>query len=434
MFAIRALLVCSLLLLAACAGKTTTPPPFAEGQIVLPDGRDGTIRAFVSLAADADYVLLGERHDKPLDHAMQARLLQSLAEDGQKPLLGLEMLPRERFDLQLARFRKGEIPLEALPSALVWGRSWGYDFSLYAPVFAVARRFAIPTYGLNIPNDVRLAVSRKGLDGITPAQKAELPARFVPPLPQQREKLGQFFKAHAAMIAAAKAAKQSPAPAAPGGGSPAVVGQASMPGGSVAMSKGRVAAPVAAGSRPGMRDAFERFMLIQSLWDNTMAEQAREILRSREARREHRRPMVILAGGGHVEYGYGIAHRLRTIDPGARIVLVMPFAEAAPERAVADLFFYSPDAAMPTVAGARPRLGIALQEEGGRLAIVAVEPGSRAERSGLRVGDILCRAGSVVVASPKDLHRAALEARGQGRPMSVAVERAGEFLALYVAE
>jgi uncharacterized iron-regulated protein len=417
-----ALLLCAALICGACAGKQVGPRP--EGQLVSPDGKAADVKHFLGLAADADYVLIGERHDSALDHRMQASLLADLAESGKKPLLGLEMLPRYRYDTTLADFRQGRIPLEELPRALDWGKTWGFGFGLYMPVFATARNLGVPLFGLNIANDLRLKVSHEGLAALSPKQKAELPAEIVPPLPEQRDKLALFFRAHQSMLAEAKAAK-TPASA----NMPKARGAAKPPMASAPMPPGVAeAAPMS----PETQNAFDRFLLIQSLWDSVMAEQARILLRSPEMRERGRGPMVILAGGGHVEYGYGIAHRLKVAEPEARVLLVMPFSDALPDPKQADFFYYSPYD--PAAAASRSRIGIRLEPEGDHLVIVEVLPGSRADKAGLRKGDIPRRAGGFVVQSVADLHRAAMEAKEAQRRLSIAVEREGRFLAVYVPD
>lgn len=423
----------TMLLVAGCGGSMKgshiqaappdSPPAssYAGGQLVRPDGSPASEQDFLRLAGQAEYILLGERHDNPLDHQVQARLLASLAESGKKPVLGLEMLPRRRYDRQLAAFSKGRISLESLPEKLDWPRTWGFDFALYKPLFAVVEQYSLPAYGLNIPNEVRLGVSRRGLAGLTPSEKKELPAVITPPLPEQRQKLADFFRQHGAMMVRSRKAADTP----PGSRA-----------GSTADSS-RLAANRAAGmqGRPSIvsgqqNDPLERFLLIQSLWDSTMAEQAVRLHRQ-YTKSGNASPVVIVAGGGHVEYEYGIAHRLRTMQPGARILSVMPFSDRKPEAEAASLFYFS-SASSPM--GGRPRIGLTLARENDKLRVTAVADGSRAEKAGFQVGDILERAGSLRVQSAEDLHTAAQDARKRGFPLTIAVQRQGKFTAMLLPE
>lgn len=419
-----------MLSLAGCAARETPAPgpAYAPGQLALPGGAPASEGDFLQLAASAQYILIGERHDSALDHKVQASLLRSLAADGARPLLGLEMLPRKRLDSVLASFVRGETDIDALPGLLDWQTNWGFDFDLYRDVFVAARQSGIPAYGANIPNDLRRKVSRKGLDGLTPAEKRQLP-HIVPPMPEQRQKLAEFFSRHSAMLASARSRAIVREKEERGGGAQAPL---------VERTVSRPAA-LAAGAPAGeaKQAAFERFLLIQSLWDSAMAETAVGLRRQAGGTR----PVVILAGGGHVEHGYGIASRLKLFDPEARSLLVMPFSGARPEPGAAHIYFFSPApregamAAAAAQAKGQGRLGITLQPgEDGKLRVLSVTPDSRAARAGVLSGDVIERAGSVVVASAADLHKAALEAKARSRPLALALRRQGEIVALYVPE
>ncbi|WP_273526220.1 ChaN family lipoprotein [Pseudomonas sp.] len=143
-----------LLLLSACQ----TLPPLPEWQS--PEGRGhADLGAIVDLRsgerlsaaqlvqqlAEADYVLVGERHDNPDHHALQLWLLQALAERRSQGSLLLEMLTPEqqpavaRTQTQL---RRGE-PVEDLPTTLAWSPGW--PWTLYGPLVshALAQPFSL---------------------------------------------------------------------------------------------------------------------------------------------------------------------------------------------------------------------------------------------------------------------------------------------------
>lgn len=423
--AVLPLLLCLVVLLSGgCAGRSGGGADFAadDGPIrfVLPGGAPAGERDIMKLAGEADYILLGEQHDNPTDHRAQATIVGILAaRNGLRPLIGLEMLPRRYYDFQLAAFSKGETSLADLPEALNWKNTWGYDFALYQPVFAIARQYGLKLYGLNLPDAVRRSVGRKGLAGLSETEKSELPARIIPPQPEQREKLLAVFRMHAAM-----SGKNPVTPAADASGEkgrPEALPAMARTEQGKARRPGRTAR---AENKPEAQGMLDRFMLIQSLWDSTMAEQAVEIRKSARLGRikqpaEALPPMVILAGAGHVEYGYGIASRIKVFDPGARIVLVMPFSGESPDRGAADLYYYSEQRS-------RSPYGFTFTERGGGLLIVNVVPGSRAEKAGMRPGDGISRAGDIFVHSPEDLHKAAVQAKRQGLPLRFTLDRGGE--------
>jgi uncharacterized iron-regulated protein len=170
-------------LVAGCAQKTGALP--RAGIFALAQSHDATSGAtrsalaldsgaFAARAAQADYILIGEWHTVVCDHAVQARLLEILAQAGQKPALGLEMVAIDRQDVLDRYFpaqgndavateaKPAPLTLAALARDLDWPRSWGYPFEFYAPIFKVALQARLPVYGLNIPAKIMSAYRKNG--------------------------------------------------------------------------------------------------------------------------------------------------------------------------------------------------------------------------------------------------------------------------------
>lgn len=106
--------------------------------------------------AAARFILLGEKHDNPDHHALQAWVLAELAARGRTPLVAFEMLHLGQAE-GLAR-HLGERPgqLEGLADAVAWAASGWPAWELYEPVFAVPARARWPIATANLsPQEVR---------------------------------------------------------------------------------------------------------------------------------------------------------------------------------------------------------------------------------------------------------------------------------------
>jgi len=386
-------LAATLAALGGCAGRHPSAgaplqaPTAAPETLVTATGAPLSPAAFAGDTRDLAYLLLGEEHPNPCDHLAQAATIRRLVKSGVRPVIGLEMVPA---DLQpiLDAFNRGALAVADLPRALNWRHTWGFDFELYAPIFETARECDLPVFALNAPQGLAHKVGKVGLDALTPAERASLPGTILPPPPAQVEELRTLFATHAAMFAKA--------------------GQS-------------------AKATSGGRDPFDAFLTVQSLWDTQMAS------RARYARAQTGRPVVIVAGGGHVERGYGIAHRLRTLDPGAKVVSIMPWRGGdLPDASDADSFYVCP-------AMHKSRLGLTLSQEEsgpdkkpGALLVTDVAAGSPAARAGLLPGDAVTEVGGKPATALVDLHTAALAARQASAPLRLTVRRAGEILSIAI--
>jgi uncharacterized iron-regulated protein len=341
--------------------------------MVDPQGRPVDMALFDALARRADYILIGEGHTSVCDHRMQVRLIDRLAASGEQFVIGLEMVPTDKAHA-LARFNEGKITLDELPDALNWKRTWGYPFSLYKGIFRAAQAYHLPMEPLNVPRSVVRAVSEKGADGLSDEQSAYLPPRIVRPPGAQLESLRASFLAHADM--------------------PGMHGDM---------------------DQDDAQERLERFIRVQSLWDSKMAHEAVA------ARRRYDSRVVVLAGGGHVEFGWGIAHRLAQFDPGARILLVMPWRGTPDELGSADLLFYCP----PIHRSSR---GMSLEVRGTDVVVTEVVADSVADKAGLRKDDIVRRAMDRPVTGLTDLHKAGVRAFREKAELVFEVERDGEMM------
>lgn len=332
-------------------------PAAMPGDIVTASGQQVAASELAAAVADVRYVLLGEGHTNPCDHNVQADVLAQMAEAARAtgrpvPAVGLEMVP-VTHQQALDRFNAGELTADTLPDALGWDDVWGYAYSLYRPIFRVAEQYGLPLVALNIPKDVVRAVGAGELEALPATKRALVPERIIGPMDTQRESLREEFERHRDIMA------------------------------------------------HGGEDfdaRIERFVRVQSLWDTVMAQHAVDA-----SRRLHR-PVAIIVGAGHVEYGWGIPHRLTVLDPDARVTTVLPWRGLEPIDAdAADYFFLCP-------LRHESRLGFAVELHPEGALVTAIAPDTRADRAGMRQGDVIVKAQGMPVQALWTLHKAAVKA------------------------
>jgi uncharacterized iron-regulated protein len=240
----------------------------APGTIVdMHTGQKVEISAIVDAAAGKPFVFLGESHTNPEHHKFQAKVIDALAKV-RPVVVGFEMFTRPvQEDLDpwtLGWWNEDEFVAES-----DWKHQWGYDFSLYRPIFQTIQDHALPMVALNIPRAWVHSVGTKGYGGLSADQKSQLPADLGALNPTHRTVFN-------AMI----------------------------------------------GGHPGTGAQIDNMYAAQVLWDQAMADSAIKYLAA------HPQPsdsvFVVVAGSGHVMYGQGINYRLskRTGQSGVTVVMV----------------------------------------------------------------------------------------------------------------
>jgi len=85
---------------------------------------------------DARFVLIGEKHDNPNHHKVQAAILRQTLSAGD--VVVFEMLKSTQEEA-IKGFNAGQIAFDDLGTALNWAESGWPDWSYYAPLFAAAK-------------------------------------------------------------------------------------------------------------------------------------------------------------------------------------------------------------------------------------------------------------------------------------------------------
>jgi uncharacterized iron-regulated protein len=135
----------------------------------------------VKRLARADFVLLGERHDNPDHHMLQAEVLQSLIAVGRRPAVGFEMLGLD--DARAVANYLAAAPSDAagLGRAVNWNQRGWPDWAMYQPIAEAALQAKLRIVATNLPLATATKMSRSGLTVLDPGTVRKLGLDRPPP-------------------------------------------------------------------------------------------------------------------------------------------------------------------------------------------------------------------------------------------------------------
>ncbi|MDA8088277.1 MAG: ChaN family lipoprotein [Nitrospiraceae bacterium] len=265
-------------------------------------------------------IFVGERHEAYEDHQVELDVIMALHRMGKKFAIGMEMFQRP-FQQSIDDFISKKIGEREFLKKTEYFKRWGFDYDFYRPILEYARANGIPVVALNIRRGIANKVAKGGLDALSADEKKEIPKSMDMSNCKYEKLLRQIFAEH---------------PKGP---------------------------------------TFEHFYQAQILWDETMARSAAEYLLKNPGYQ-----MVVLAGEGHIMYGYGIPQRFfrRT---GTRYVTLV---NGSYDTDIADYVLFPSYEAPPQPA----MLGVVLEKtKEGTVKIKEVAPGGPASKAGLVAGD-----------------------------------------------
>lgn len=133
-----------------------------------------TPAALVAELARARYVLLGEKHDNPDHHLLQAWILGELQAQGRTPLVAFEMLHTGQADALARHVQARPGKIEGLAEAVGWASSGWPEWALYEPIFAVAMAAGWPLKAANLPPPEVRRIATEGLAALGAERAAVL--------------------------------------------------------------------------------------------------------------------------------------------------------------------------------------------------------------------------------------------------------------------
>ena len=124
------------------------------------DGRFVTEETLVAALVRSAFILLGEKHDNPDHHLLQARLIRELSNQGRRPAVVWEMIPEAKqavLDQFHATYSRDAA---ALGAALGWNISGWPDWEMYQPVAAAAMADNLAMYGAGLTKSLVRALAK----------------------------------------------------------------------------------------------------------------------------------------------------------------------------------------------------------------------------------------------------------------------------------
>ncbi len=214
--------------------------------------------------AEVRIVYMGEVHTIARHHQLQTQLIRHLAGRNLKIALGMEMFSEEHQEV-LERWTSGKDGIATLIKDL--GKEHWTNLQDYESVLTTARDLAIPVVALNASDRLVRQVARGGLESLPPDDRKRLPDGFQDINPLNDRLLRLRLRVHKAF----------------------------------------------------QEKSLDSIVLAQAIRDATMA---RAVARFLESPRGKDRVMIVIAGIGHINYGFGIPERVqRMLSLPYRIIL-----------------------------------------------------------------------------------------------------------------
>ncbi|MFQ5989303.1 MAG: ChaN family lipoprotein [Candidatus Methylomirabilales bacterium] len=130
--------------------------------------------ALVERLVPNTFVLLGEKHDNPDHHQLQASLLRAMIAAGRRPAVGFEMFDIDQKPAIAQHLAATPTDAVGLADAVNWDRSGWPDWVLYQPIAEAALEAGLSIVATNLPRATVRTLRRKGLAAVEPGLVSRL--------------------------------------------------------------------------------------------------------------------------------------------------------------------------------------------------------------------------------------------------------------------
>lgn len=351
----------------------SSPAPGAEEIIKLPVGEKIHFQQLSDDLQGARVIFIGESHDQVEHHQIQAKVIKDLLARGKEVAIGMEMFEKSQQPI-LDKWSNGALTEEEFLKEVQWEKTWSMDYRLYKPILDEAKNHRLKLIALNVQRDLVRKVAQNGIEKLPPEDKAKLP------------EIDLTDKEHLAYIKS-----------------------------------------IYRDHKGGSAEKFKHFYQAQCLWDDGMADTLSQFLKSAEGTRKM---VVVIVGGGHIVFDFGIPKRFyrRTPLPYQTVVLKTwkknldeDLSSSETAEPIADYLWITHPSPLETK---RPRIGVVLKEkeETKGVWIERVIPGTPAEKAGLLPGDQFISIDGKEITKLKDVHDAVVQ-KGRGKEIIMIILR-----------
>ena len=222
----------------------------------------------VDKIANYDVIYLSEKHDNPMHHAIQHRIIQHLVEKEKSPILGFEFFSMDDTPLLLnfadsgkaGHSEKMEKAIEKQTrKKLNWDSQSDAMWAYYYDLLKLGRDNNLVISGLDLSSSQKRRITRKGLDGLTPIEKKLIFSSQFSNGPYETHMKSIFKAVHCGM---------------------------------------------------------GHDKMTSLLYDTWVARNDKMALSiSQLYEKNAKGPVVVIIGGGHTEYGLGVMDRVKAINP-----------------------------------------------------------------------------------------------------------------------
>ena len=240
---------------------------FHRNQIL--DLASGSVVSFDLLmdrASTEEVICVGENHNDPAHHLIETQILQGLFARDPSLTMAMEFFQQDQKGV-LDKYTLGNMSEEEFLEEINWEKTWGFPYYFYRPLLLAAKQHGTRILALNAPRQIVKKVARGGLSALTEDERKEIPQDIDLSNQSHRDYVREVYELH----------------------------------------------------EQGDLKSFEFFYQAQCVWEETMARNIAEFLKTHDER------VLVFSGNGHIVRKFGIPDRVQRRRP-VSVVTIMPFS------------------------------------------------------------------------------------------------------------